>query len=169
MPNPKKTKQDSLLAQVIIPATMIEMRTIGPPKGRGIFARCDIPKYTHIERCPVIVMPSADYAHIALTRLNNYLFCMNDRRLTGLVLGYGSLYNHSYNPNAWYVQGPHHVWDFYARRDIPKDTEITVNYNASPRGKGKMWFSVVESNGRVDHAETTTLDQKKTQPRRRKT
>jgi hypothetical protein len=47
-----------------------------------------------------------------------------------MVLGFGSLYNHSYTPNATYVKKPdERVVEFVALQDIGSSEEITVNYN----------------------------------------
>ncbi len=60
--------------------------------------------------------------------LTNYFFYYGKQ--LALVLGYGSLYNHSYEPNATYVKEPSNgVVTFRAIRNIKAGEEITVNYN----------------------------------------
>jgi SET domain-containing protein len=61
-----------------------------------------------------------------------------------LALGYGSLYNHSYHPNARYddAAGPTKV--FTALRDIAAGEEITVNYNGEPDDGSSVGFRVVD-------------------------
>ena len=57
------------------------------------------------------------------------------------MLGFGSLYNHSYEPNAKYVRRvSKRVVEFVAIKDIKKGQEITVNYNfGDPDDKSKPW------------------------------
>ena len=62
-----------------------------------------------------------------------------------MALGYGSLYNHSFFPNAEYIK----VWEervirFVALRDIRDGEEITINYNGSPESQKPMDFEVKE-------------------------
>lgn len=60
-------------------------------------------------------------------------------------MGHGSLYNHSYRPNAKYVRKVSEgVIDFVAVRDIEVGEEITVNYNGYPGDNEPVWFDVVE-------------------------
>src|SRR3954466_229701 len=61
-----------------------------------------------------------------------------------LALGYGSLYNHSYRPNARYWDVGPQTKEFTALRDIEPGEEITVNYNAEPDDTTEVWFEVVE-------------------------
>src|SRR5215216_1019777 len=71
-------------------------------KGRGVFARRAIKKGEEIERVPVLVMPAKDVKHGPdYTTLGTYCFHW-ERGKVAVALGYGSLYNHSYRPNARY-------------------------------------------------------------------
>ena len=65
-------------------------------------------------------------------------------RAPALALGYGSLYNHSYRPNARYEDVGPRTKSFLAIRDIGGE-EITVNYNGKPRSRTAVWFDVVEA------------------------
>lgn len=60
-----------------------------------------------------------------------------------VATGYGSLYNHSYNPNAQHAK---HLdleeIHFHALRDISTGEEITINYGGHPTSREPMWFSV---------------------------
>ena len=62
-----------------------------------------------------------------------------------MALGYGSLYNHSYQPNARYDDGRGQTKIFMAIRDIALGEEIVVNYNGEPDDKTPVWFKVQES------------------------
>src|SRR5215213_9196079 len=87
-------------------------------KGRGVFARRPLHSGEVIERVPVLVLPIEEVRDAtAWTGLAGYCFEWGRGRLA-LALGYGSLYNHSYHPNACYddAGGPTKV--FTALRDI---------------------------------------------------
>ena len=72
-----------------------------PKAGRGVFTNKAFRKGEVIERCPVYVLSKKDYPIIKKTSLRNY-YLMWGKSTAGICLGYGSLYNHSYNPNATY-------------------------------------------------------------------
>ena len=61
----------------------------------------------------------------------------------GLQLGYGSLYNHSYEPNARYDDRAPATKVFTALRDIRAGEEITVNYGGEPDSEAAVEFDVV--------------------------
>lgn len=59
-----------------------------------------------------------------------------------VALGFGSIYNHTDNPNAMYKEYEKELTiDFIALRDIQKDEEITVNYVQGNNNKNPLWFS----------------------------
>lgn len=114
-----------------------------PGGGRGVFARVAIKKGELIERCPVIEIPEHDSSNFQESILVTYIYYLgkNKNRLF-LALGFGSLYNHSYQPNAKY-QGKYKekIIAFIATKDIRKDEEITVNYHpGSNKEKRPLWF-----------------------------
>ena len=118
-------------------------------KGRGVFARRAIAKGEVIERVPVLVMTSDDYAKgLAQTPLKDYCFAWGVDQVV-LALGYGSLYNHSYKPNARYEDVGPSTKAFVAIRPIAPGEEITVNYNGKPGSRAKVWFDVLEP-GKTD-------------------
>ena len=121
-------------------------------KGRGVFARRPIRKGEVIETVPMIVMPAEEFENgLAGTVMASYCFAWG-KKTVALALGYGSLYHHSYRPNARYDDVGPQTKSFTALRDIPPGEEITVNYNGSPKSRSKVWFDVIEgaSNGRKD-------------------
>ena len=117
---------------------------IGPSEkgGRGVFSTNFISKGTLIETCPVISMPKQARIKLDQTKLHDYYFIWGaEDQKCALVLGYGSLYNHDYQPNAEYE--PDYQNDrlsFYARQDIKPGEEITVNYSGDPTGNIPLWF-----------------------------
>lgn len=117
-----------------------------PNAGRGVFAVTKIAKGTVIEVCPVIVIPQHQAHIIQQTMLINYNFAWGKGKETvALCLGFGSVYNHSYTPNATYKkQFDHASITFIAMQDIKKDEEITVNYNSgSLHDRTTLWMKDV--------------------------
>jgi len=117
-----------------------------PSKGRGVFALEAIPAGTLIESADVIPIPRDEMHAIESCILADYDFRWGpDGRDGAIALGYGSLYNHSYTPNAHYVrQFDRRALDFIALRDIAAGEEIRTNYNGDPDSKKKVWFEVDE-------------------------
>src|ERR1700730_16798882 len=80
---------------------IIEVKRI-KGKGRGVFARRVIRAGEVIERVPVLVLPLGDIKDAdGWESLAGYCF-MWGQGTVALALGYGSLYNHSFRPNAKY-------------------------------------------------------------------
>lgn len=111
-------------------------------KGRGVFATEEIAKEEIIEVCPVIVLNTEDRERLNHTALYNYYFGWG-LGYTGaaIALGYGSLYNHSFTPNAQYLkQLDTEELHIVARETIHAGEEITVNYNEDPADHSPIWF-----------------------------
>jgi SET domain-containing protein len=111
----------------------------------GVFARVKIKKGEIFEESPAIVIPNDQLEDLAKTEIVNYIFFdwQKDLNTGAVVLGYGSLFNHSDNNNAEYEILPSEgVIRFTATRDIKTDGEITTNYHGKSRYKGKLWFEV---------------------------
>ncbi len=116
-----------------------------PNAGRGVFAKQALGKGEVIEVCPVIEVPLTDSSNDNdQGLLTNYFFYFGDG--LAIVLGFGSIYNHAYEPNATYIKKPSDgVVEFQAIRDIEVGEEITVNYNngdpdnkSTPMNKGVL-------------------------------
>lgn len=113
--------------------------------GRGVFASRNIKKGELIETCPVIRVPKNDVSNLKKSILVNYYFYFGknqkDKSNLAVALGYGSLYNHSFEPNATYVKKPkNNIIDFIAMKDIKKGEEITANYNfGTPDDLTPIW------------------------------
>jgi len=123
----------------IVPSDLIEVKRI-PNKGRGVFARCDISAGTVIETAPVLVVSEQD---METTELAGHCFLWSKGKV-GLPLGYGALYNHSYEPNAEYIDRAPQTKVYRALRDIAGGEEITINYNGSPHDTSPVGFDVSE-------------------------
>src|SRR3954463_6180805 len=116
-------------------------------KGRGVFARRPIRKGEVIERVPVLVLEEEDYRKgMDGTLLAGYVFAWGEGQIA-LALGYGSLYNHSFKPNARYQDVAPRTKQFVALRAIRAGEEVTVNYNGSPRSRAKVWFNLADEAG----------------------
>lgn len=117
--------------------------------GRGVFASKNIKKDDVIEVCPVIVLREEETPDLKKTQLNNYYFRwgkdMKNHHIAAICLGYGSLYNHSYSPNATYHKLiDKHCIEFVAIKDIAINEEITVNYNnGNPNDRSKLWIESI--------------------------
>ncbi|HSW12092.1 MAG TPA: SET domain-containing protein [Solimonas sp.] len=117
-------------------------------RGLGVFAGRRFEAGELIERVPVIVIPEEQRPLLAETLLDAYDFDWDaGGRQTAIVLGYGSLYNHSVTPNARYTR----LFDsqemlFTALRRIEPDEEILIHYNGDsddPRRivfDGALWW-----------------------------
>lgn len=111
-------------------------------KGWGVYARRSIACDTLIEEVPVLVFPTAQlYNPAGTARLGDYVYTWDDDHVA-LALGYGSLYNHSFEPNARYIDDEPCVKQYFAIRDIAAGEEITVNYNAEPDDLTPVGFEV---------------------------
>lgn len=104
-------------------------------KIRGIIATRNIQKGEVIERCPVILVPKKEEPHLFATVLKKYYFEWTKTHHS-VVLGYGALINHSYNPNAGYRHDYHNTnIVYFALKDIGEGEELLINYNWDPNDK----------------------------------
>lgn len=110
--------------------------------GTGVFAGRDIEEGEVIEVCPVLLFPKAQLHHVRQTVLDDYYFDWGDEgEWYALCLGYGSLYNHSYSPNAEYgMDFENQTIDFYCVKPILAGEEIFINYNGDIDNQTKVWF-----------------------------
>ena len=99
-----------------------------PTHGYGVFAGKTIKKGEIIEKCYIIISKKGgDKA------LEDFYFDAKGKY--AVFLGFGSIYNHSDDPNADYrVSVTNRIATFKATRTIPKGKEIFVSY-------GDEWFS----------------------------
>ena len=108
--------------------------TVGPSpgRGRGVFAGRRFEPNETIEVCPVIVLSEADARRLDDTKLYDYYFGWGkDGKQAGIVLGYGSIYNHSFAPNAEHRKDAAEDTMFVvAVREIAAAEEIFIRYEA---------------------------------------
>jgi SET domain-containing protein len=112
-------------------------------KGRGVFAGGPITKGTVIEKVPLLLVPVQDVVGGLENPNLMMFFFQRNRKHLAVCLGYGTLYNHSYAPNARYDEGPGATMLFTAIRSIAPHEEICINYNGDPRDRTPMPFKVV--------------------------
>ncbi|HMN27835.1 MAG TPA: SET domain-containing protein [Caldilineaceae bacterium] len=116
-----------------------------PGKGRGVFATRLIETGELIEQAPVIVVPTGQWEAMHKTVLFNYYFAWGEH--SAIALGYGSLYNHAYQPNARFVkQLAEERIDFFALHPIQPGEEILINYNGDPNDDSPLWFHPLPPN-----------------------
>lgn len=113
-------------------------------KGRGVFAGRDFKKGELIESCPVLIFTPKQRKNLEKTLLNYYIYPWRSTRGAALVLGFGSIYNHSFDPNAdWKQNFKKEVMEYRAIKNIKKGEEILVNYNGEPDDKTEIdWFGM---------------------------
>ncbi|MEQ9408680.1 MAG: SET domain-containing protein [Fuerstiella sp.] len=112
-------------------------------KGRGVFARSFIAAGTEIERVPVIVIPEDEVLNESSTVMQQYVFEWG-RGTVALALGCGSMYNHSYSPNARYDDVGRMTKVFTALRDILPGEEVTINYNGDENDRTPVGFELMD-------------------------
>ena len=112
--------------------------------GRAVFAARRFHAGETIEQTPCITFPQEEWKPIERTILDEYGFLWGEDLEAGaLPLGYGAVYNHSFEPNACYVRRLEAgVMDFVAIRDIGSGDEIRTNYNRDPLDLSPVWFDV---------------------------
>ncbi|HEX3935527.1 MAG TPA: SET domain-containing protein-lysine N-methyltransferase, partial [Puia sp.] len=112
-------------------------------KGRGVFCTRRIPAGEEFEICPLLILPAGDYRVVTACRLTDYVYNVDkEERLVGLSLGFGSLYNHATDANAaYYMDVALQRMIYYAVVDIPRGTEICINYGGKLGEEATEWFS----------------------------
>lgn len=112
---------------------------------RGVFATVDIPKGTLFHEAPVIAYPNEQHEHIEKTLIADYAFEYGIGR-TAILLGYGMLFNHSYDPNADYeINFDNQTFDFFAHKDVKAGEELFINYNGEVDNNDELWFNKEDS------------------------
>lgn len=112
-------------------------------KGRGVFAVKTFKEGEIIETCPVIYISPKERTHLEKTILAYYIYPWTSTRCGIMVLGYGSIYNHSFTPNATWTQDfKEKTMVYRATKTIKRGEEILVNYNGYDKDAQKPidWF-----------------------------
>lgn len=113
-------------------------------KGRGVFALKNFKEGEIVESCPVITLTPKERKYCEKTILNFYIYPWKSLKSAAVVLGYGSIYNHSFTPNADWVQNfKTNSMVYTTIAPIKKGEEITVNYNGEPDDTTPIdWFEM---------------------------
>jgi uncharacterized protein len=116
-----------------------------PGRGRGVFARRPFARNEVIELCPVIALSERDAERLNETGLYDYYFGWGkDGKQAAIALGFGSLYNHSFTPNAEHrkdIAG--NTMSIVAVREIAAGEEIFIRYQTGIDSERQaMWFEV---------------------------
>jgi hypothetical protein len=106
--------------------------------GRGVFAARDIVVGEEIERCPMLIV-EGDQGEALSLGADGYVFGWRETS-TALALGYGSLYNHRYSPNAETLETPDELV-ITALADIAEGSEIFINYMGT--AQEGVWFDLL--------------------------
>lgn len=111
--------------------------------GRGMFAVRAFAKGELIERAPIIPIDEKKWPNAAKTILSDYAFDWGEKdEHAAIALGYTSIYNHSYSPNAQLEQMLDELMmEIIAIKDIAAGQEITINYNGDPAKQDPLWFT----------------------------
>ena len=119
--------------------------------GRGVFTAQAVPEGALVEVAPVIVIPKTQVGSIHATVLHDFYFRWNrDLDDAAIALGYGSLYNHSFEPNLRFeLDFGNQTIDFYAARPISAGEELTINYNGDAWNKTPLWFHETDNSKRT--------------------
>jgi len=116
--------------------------SIGPSglHGLGVFARRGFDPDDLVEEAPVILVHADDRHHLDETALAGHYFEWGEGH-GAVALGFGSLYNHSYTPNARYWQDEERgVIEIVAIAPIAEGDEVLINYNGDPDSDEPLWF-----------------------------
>ncbi len=91
------------MSKTIYPPKKIKISEI-ENKGRGVVATKKIFKDEIIEYCPIVILGGKDNAFIKNKKKSDTLYYyylqQPDLKRNSIILGYGSLYNHSSDPNS---------------------------------------------------------------------
>ena len=104
-------------------------------KGWAVFCSSPIKKGQIFERCPYIYLPAKFWNRLSDTPIEPYRFSYHGYS-TAVLLGYGSLYNHSHSEDEinceWELDRKKKLYYFTATKDIPANTEICHDYSWEP-------------------------------------
>ncbi|MFA5877758.1 MAG: SET domain-containing protein-lysine N-methyltransferase [Candidatus Staskawiczbacteria bacterium] len=102
-------------------------------KGRGVVATEDIKSGEIIEVCPIVFLSEKEVSFLEKESgvLKFYYLIQTATNKFCIMLGYGSLYNHSFEPNAdidYDTSNPKDHLFVEAIKDIKKGEEIVYDY-----------------------------------------
>ncbi len=117
---------------------------IGPTTkmGRGVFTNETIATQTLVEESSVIVMDGRERKLLDQTLLHDYIFEWGeDKSQCCIALGYGSIYNHSYQSNCEYeMDYEKQMIRIISTQQIEAGKELFINYNGDWDDTTSVWF-----------------------------
>jgi len=127
--------------QIIYPN--IFLAETGTDLGRGVFASENIPSGQIVETSPVVLLDLKTQPFPAQIRRLAYNW---SKTHVALALGYGSLYNHSDQPNLTFKRNTkNQTITFSARRQIEPGEQLTISYDYLGDGENprkRSWFEI---------------------------
>lgn len=119
-------------------------RDSSPVHGSGVFASANLSAGDVVEVCPVLVVAAEDVEAFNTTGLDHYCYAWADGAVA-LALGLGSLYNHSFAPNATFqIDEEANTVTIIALTDIARGDEVTFNYLGDATDPAALWFDLSE-------------------------
>lgn len=114
-------------------------------RGRGVFTAHDIDKGDLIEVAPLIIIPKEEIADIHKTKLHDYYFLWPQPSNSACIaLGYASLYNHNFQPNAQIIMDlEKQEFEITCTADIKAGQEIFLDYLDGGKDISQLWFEPV--------------------------
>jgi hypothetical protein len=107
-------------------------------KGRGVFARRALATGEVVEMAPVLALTREESMDVLQTSLGSHAYEIGRGRVV-IGLGYASLYNHSFAPNAEFEATADGI-QIRALRPIPAGKEVTLDYGWSNRDFAEAGF-----------------------------
>jgi SET domain-containing protein len=138
--------------QEFIKSPDVYVKDTGTEKGKGVFAARAFSKGELVELSSVIIIdsPFSDIHPILKRTVYSWGALTKTGQSCGLVLGFGSLYNHANPANMSYTADVNsETMSYIAVRDIEEGEELSVNYSSrqgEPQSDRDLWFI----NRRVD-------------------
>ena len=140
----KKAQNDAFDEMTLLPVNdYYEIRIKDPLRGRGLFAKRNIPKFTLIHTAPCIHIPHDEYEqHLKYTELEHYVFNCTKSGGKMVALGHGSLFNHdSKSPNINFEVDADLCLIRYRTsfKEVKVGEELCISYGS------KVWWDDSES------------------------
>lgn len=110
--------------------------------GRGVFSAHDLNREDVIEICPLILIPPDQTIHLDQTILYDYYYSWpGEMDYACIALGYGSLYNHSFKPNADVIFDlEEKTIIIKALRKVKAHEELLIDYQGGDKKSTQLWF-----------------------------
>jgi len=136
--------QDTNLQEInVIPISQVYSAETGTPLGRGVFASHNFEPAEIVEIAPVVLLDLKTQPFPAAIRRLAFNW---SKTHVALALGFGSLYNHSDQPNLVFKRDVENLTiTFSTLREVQPGEQLTISYDyigpgESPRDRS--WFEI---------------------------